>query len=152
MKQKNWYRTMALRTNDIAGKTIPSILGYHIGSIEYLEAAKAACYQSTDSAEVKYTIGVNVTAQPGDSGYKGNAHLTREEPHLLDYMHEVGTDGTFIGHQHSINTSVYYDGIRWTYGVKTGMYCDYPSEMGGTLIKFNDNSSTFEVERIIVNP
>lgn len=152
MKQKNWYRTMALRINDIAGKTIPSILGYHIGSIEYLEAAKAACYQSTDSAEVKYTIGVNVTAQPGDSGYKGNAHLTREEPHLLDYMHEVGTDGTFIGHQHSINTSVYYDGIRWTYGVKTGMYCDYPSEMGGTLIKFNDNSSTFEVERIIVNP
>lgn len=152
MKQKNWYRTMALRTNDIAGKTIPSILGYHIGSIEYLEAAKAACYQSTDSSEVKYTIGINVEAQPGDSGYKGNAHLTREEPHLLDYMHEVGTDGTFIGHQHSINTSVYYDGIRWTYGVKTGEYCDYPSEMGGTLINLSPDSSTFEVERIIVNP
>ena len=152
MKQKNWYRSMALRTNDIAGKTIPSILGYHIGSIEYLEAAKAACYQTIDSSEVKYTIGVNVTAQPGDSGYKGNAHVTREEPHLLDYMHEVGTDGTFIGHQHSINTSVYYDGIRWTYGVKTGKYCDYPSEMGGTLINLSQDSSTFEVERIIVKP
>ena len=152
MKQKNWYRSMALRTNAIAGKTVPSILGYHIGSIEFLEAAKAACYQTTDSSEVKYTIGVNVTAQPGDSGYKGNAHVTREEPHLLDYMHEVGTDGTFIGHQHSINTSVYYDGIRWTYGVKTGKYCDYPSEMGGTLIDFNKDSSSFEVERIIVKP
>ena len=152
MKQKNWYRTMALRTNDIAGKTIPSIIGYHIPHKEYLDAAKAACYQTTDSSEVKYTIGTNVVAQPGDSGYKGNAHSTREEAHLLDYMHEVGTDGTFVGHQHSINTSVYYDGIRWTFGVKTGEYCDYPSEMGGTLIKFSDNSSTFEVDRIIVNP
>lgn len=155
MKQKNWYRTMALRTNDIAGKTIPSIVGYHVPHVEYLEGAKAACYQSgTDSNNIKYTIGVNVDAQPGDSGYKGNMFDSnnRVEAHFLDYMHEVGTDGTFVGHQHSINTSIYYDGIRWTYGVKTGKYCDYPSEMGGTLIKLNDDSSSFEVERIIVNP
>ena len=67
-------------------------------------------------------------------------------------MHEVGTDGTFVGHQHLINTSVYYDEIRWTYGVKTGAYVDYPSELGGTLISLSEDSSTFEVERIIVNP
>jgi hypothetical protein len=52
-------------------------------------------------------------------------------------------DGVFVGHCHAINTSILWQGIRWTYGLKTGQY-DYhtPGQVGGTLITLNGESFT----------
>ena len=143
--QKQWYRALGLQVNKAAGKTIPSFLGYHIPTQEVLLAAQNAGYQSgADSANIKYTIGVDNVAQPGDSGYKGDLFEgIHESEGLLAIMKEIGTDGAFFGHAHLNSTSVLYEGIRWTFGLKTGTYDKSPAILGGTLITVKqDNSFT----------
>ena len=48
-------------------------------------------------------------------------------------------DAVFAGHCHANNTSVLWEGIRWTYGLKTGQY-DYHTagQLGGTLVTLWD--------------
>lgn len=146
--QKQWYRSVGLQVNAVAGKTIPSFLGFHIPTEEPLLGAIAAGYQSgADSADIKYTIGVDNTAKPGDSGYKGEMYNGVADAELLPIMKEIGTDGTFMGHVHLISTSVMYEGIRWTFGLKTGTYDQSPAIVGGTLITLQSGSNTFTVEQ-----
>ena len=61
----------------------------------------------------------------------------------MDQLHTAGVDGVFVGHCHANNTSVLWNGIRWTYGLKTGQY-DYhtPGQLGGTLITLWDKAFT----------
>ncbi len=143
--QKQWLRETGLRINAVAGKTIPSFLGYHIPTQEVLLAAQNAGYQSgPDSADITYTIGVDNVAQPGDSGYKGDLFEgIHDSEGFLGILKEIGTDGTFFGHAHLNSTSVLYEGIRWTFGLKTGTYDKSPEILGGTLITVkSDNSFT----------
>ncbi len=148
-QQKQWYRNLGLQVNHVAGKTIPSFLGYHIPTQEVLLAAQAAGYQSgADSADIKYTIGLDNVAQPGDSGYKGDLFEgIHDSEGLLAIMKEIGTDGAFFGHAHLNNTSVLYEGIRWTFGLKTGTYDKSPEILGGTLITLAADSNAFTVEQ-----
>ncbi len=147
--QKQWYRAAGLRVNKAAGKTVPSFLGYHIPTQEVLLAAQNAGYQSgADSANIKYTIGVDNVAQPGDSGYKGDLFEgIHQSEGLLAIMQEIGTDGAFFGHAHLNSTSVLYEGIRWTFGLKTGTYDKSPTILGGTLITLASGSDAFTVEQ-----
>ena len=148
--QKQWLRESGLTVNEAAKKTIPSFVCYHIPTSEVLAAAIAAGYQSgADSASIKYTIGVDVPAKPGDSGYKGDLFEgIHSSVTLLQIMKQIGTDGAFFGHAHLNSTSVLYEGIRWTFGLKTGAYDKSPEIMGGTLITLANNSSTFTVEQV----
>ncbi len=147
--QKQWYRAAGLQINQVAGKTVPSFLGYHIPTQEVLLAAQNAGYQSgADSANIKYTIGVDNVAQPGDSGCKGDLFEgIHQSEGLLAIMKEIGTDGAFFGHAHLNSTSVLYEGIRWTFGLKTGTYDKSPTIVGGTLITLSSNSNAFTVEQ-----
>lgn len=147
--QKQWFRNLGLQVNSVAGKTIPSFLGYHIPTQEVLLAAQAAGYQSgEDSASITYTIGVDNVAQPGDSGYKGDLFEgIHDSDGLLEIMKEIGTDGAFFGHAHLNSTSVLYEGIRWTFGLKTGTYDKSPTILGGTLITLAADSDAFTVEQ-----
>ncbi len=142
--QRQWLRNTGLQINAAAGKTVPSFLGYHIPTDEPLLGAIAAGYQSgEDSADIIYTIGVDNVAQPGDSGYKGDAFNGYGDAELLPILKEIGTDGVYLGHVHLISTSVMYEGIRWTFGLKTGTYDESPEILGGTLITVKaDNSFT----------
>lgn len=148
--QMNWLKDMGLQVNELAGKTIPSFVGYHIPTQEVLLAAENAGYQSgTDSAKITYTIGVDVAAQFGDSGYKGDQILydMHDNDGLLEVMKQIGTDGAFFGHVHLNSTSVLYEGVRWTFGLKTGSYDNCPVVMGGTLIMLSSDCSSFTVEQ-----
>ena len=50
--------------------------------------------------------------------------------------------GWFFGHIHWNNASVLYDGVRYTNGLKAGMYDDYePTDVGGTLITIGQSTS-----------
>ena len=140
--QKQWLRSAGLKVNQAAGKTISSFLGFHIPTEEPLLGAIAAGYQSgEDSKDIQYTIGVDNVAKPGDSGYKGDMYNGYADPDLLQILKEIGTDGTFMGHVHLISTSVMYEGIRWTFGLKTGTYDQSPEILGGTLITVADDNS-----------
>ena len=153
--QREWYYHMALQTNALAGKTVPNMLGYHIQPNEVVEAYEAADYQWGDNAsQIHYTIGEDVEAQAGDSGFKNTGDFggLHEEKHLLEYMNKTGGDGVFLGHIHNVSTSVSYSGVRWTFGLKTGTYDSSPSKVGGTVIQLNSNSSKFTVTHVPVTP
>ena len=151
-EQKEWYYTMAQRTNAIEERVIPSFVAYHIPTNEVLSAAISACYQQgEDSSNISYVIGEDVEAQEGDSGSKGEIFKgIYEATNFLRYLNEVGGDGTFFGHSHCNNTSVMFGKIRWTFGLKTGTYERYPSKVGGTLVILSANDSTFQVKQVVV--
>ena len=149
--QKEWVLNLGLRVNSVAGKTIPSILGYHVENHEVWLGAIAAGYEdgAADLNSIQYTLGEDVTAQPGDLGFKFGRHNGYKEEGWLEILQTIGADGTFFGHQHVNSLSVMYGGIRWTYGLKTGAYDQHPSQMGGTLITLSDDGSTFTLSHVI---
>lgn len=165
--QIEWYKKAAMRVNAAAGEIIPSIQCYHIGTEEVILAARAAGYQYGDeqagntyamsddpNAETYLANGkVNsiVRPQTGDLGYKmGSFSDAREAKGMLEIMNAVGTTGVFLGHNHSINTSMTYGGVRWTYGLKTGIYADDTVKKGGTLITMKKDSDSFDIRHIYV--
>ena len=174
--QIDWYGTAAKRVNAVAGEVIPSIQCYHIGTEEVLFAARAAGYQyGEDNGGAKYGmegdpelesyftpyndlftntdhfILYSVRPQTGDSGYKmGQFGYLPRANGMLELMNEVGTTGVFLGHNHSINTSMTYGGVRWTYGLKTGMFADDTVNKGGTLIKMDLEGTGLDVEQVQV--
>ena len=69
--------------------------------------------------------------------------------YILPYLKAAGTDGTFFGHQHVNALSVEWEGIRFTYGLKTGRYDESPNQTGGTVITLK--GSEFDVNHAIIN-
>ncbi len=131
--QMAYFRTTA---RDLAerngGRPIPAFMGFHIPSTEFLLADRAKGYEVAP----KYILGVDVPAEAGDFGAHREPHAIFRSPEgFLDDLHAAGVDGVFVGHCHGINTSVVWEGIRWTYGLKTGQY-DFHifTQQGGTLI------------------
>lgn len=155
--QMEWYRVSQLRVNQVAEKVIPSFCCFHVPDAELAKGLVWSGYQDVESDDTKYIIGEDgVIAQPGDSGYKYGSVTDVLLNSLYPYMNEVGCDGTFSGHLHYSSTSVYYKGIRWTLGTKTGEYVSHvPEKLGGTLISLENNANTgesFVVQQIIVTP
>ena len=153
--QHEWYRTTALRTNAIIGDKIPSMLCYHVPTIDVWLGTKAACYQEgyVDKNTIQYTIGEGNIAQSGDSGFKrGNmlSHNSYKDTGLLDIMLEVGGDSASFGHEHNCSVSTSYGGVRWTFGLKTGAYDSSPTEQGGTLFTISPDGSEIAVNHIVV--
>lgn len=155
--QINWYRKVAHRVNEVAGKVIPSMLYYHVPTTEVWLAAKAACYQqgNKDKSSIKYYLGQDITTvQNGDVGFKYGNMLTYNNCYdnpteLLDIMNEVGSDSAAFGHEHLCGISMSYGGVRWTFGLKTGDYDSSPSEQGGTLFTISQDGSDFTVKNIV---
>lgn len=155
-EQKNWYKTTAQGINALLEKTIPSFLCYHVPTKDIAEAVVAAGYQEDVDSKATYTLGVDIPSdkvQSGDSGTKGaNWNIySYEQPGLLELMKSVGTDGAFFGHEHLNSISVKYEGIRWTYGLKTGTYDSSPTVVGGTLITLDSSSNDFTVKQVQVD-
>lgn len=130
---------------------IPFFLCCHIPTQDFLDAYYAAGYQ-TEKDEGwwenfhSFEIGKDVPAKNDDFGKKAEGFFPIPQV-LLPILKECNIDGFFVGHCHVINTSVMYEGIRFTFGLKTGYY-DYYAEdsLGGTLIRLDDKS--FSVKHI----
>lgn len=128
------------------GEKVPSFMAFHIPVDEFEKAEINSGYK-TDSREF-YNIGVDVPQKNGDFGFKHKKYIPiKTNSDFLDTLKECGVDGVFAGHHHSICTSIAYEGIRWTFGLKTGQY-DYhvPGQLGGTLIELENSS--FEIRHI----
>ncbi len=131
--QMAWLRDTARALAQAnGGAVVPGFMGFHIPSTEFLLADHAKGYEVGH----KYILGVDVPAEPGDFGAHREGHACFSSPEgFLDDLHTAGIDGVFVGHCHGINTSVVWEGIRWTYGLKTGQY-DFHifTQQGGTLV------------------
>lgn len=122
---------------------IPGFLAFHIPTAEFLQAARSCGYETEDTLR-SYVIGADMPAKNGDFGCRREMHSVFEAPSgFCETMRSARIDGVFVGHDHAINTSVLWQGIRWTYGLKTGQY-DYhiPGQLGGTLITLNTDAKT----------
>ncbi len=169
-EQIEWYYNMALRTNSIAGKTIPNMLGFHIQNDAVVEGAMASIYWfgNPDDSKFRGEIGIFAEAQEGDMGYVshgvsyGNMITGRQEYYvgepavaitkkLIKYMNQTGGDGAFFGHEHYCDASISYAGVRWTFGLKTGTYeAPQGDNVGGTVVQLSNNSQEFTVTHVPV--
>lgn len=129
-----WLEERARRLGERLGELPPAFAAYHIQTGELIEAAVAAGYGDGD---VNYTLGASCPACPGDFGAKWERMTGAPSPdRFAERLVAAGVNGVFVGHCHCINTSIAYKGIRWTFGLKTGIYDYYSNgQLGGTLIE-----------------
>ncbi len=148
--QIEWLADSSIAVDTLLGYNVSKILGMHTAISEYSLAAYEAGYQQSPyiSNDDKYVIGGTVEAKNGDFGSKAELYTNAWYVEgLWGILKAHRFDGIFVGHDHVNNTSILYDGIRLTYGLKSSTY-DYHEEnqLGGTLISINKNNGNIEVE------
>jgi len=135
--QIEWYKwqvkgasaTRYGQYNPAEGKVIPSICFFHIPLLEYADAANALKAGTIDSTKV---LGEN---REGIASAKVNSGL-------FDVMKShKSTTHVFVGHDHVNNLSVDWQGIKLSYGLKTGPTSYYAENMqGGALLTLKQNA------------
>jgi len=146
--QINWYEWQIKgisaaqygEFNPEENKVVPSICFFHIPLLEFDDAAKAVKNGDINAANV---IGEN---KEGVASAKLNSGL-------FDVMKRLkSTTHVYCGHDHINNMSVDWQGIKLSYGLKTGRTSYHDEGMqGGTLVtikadKSNKVKSTAKVE------
>ena len=130
-KQTEWFETQIKEINEYAGRTVPNLIFLHIPLKQYSLAAKAL--GSEDDT--------GVFSGNGNFGENGEKVSYFESDDFWSKIKELSsTVGIFAGHDHVNSASLVYEGIRLTYGVKTGTY-DYHSVQGGTLISISSDDN-----------
>ena len=143
--QLELVRRTSTRIEQRLRKKIPSFAAYHIPTQEFVLAERQKYEkEKTDY----YTLGVDVAAEKGDFGAKFEKYSGCGEQDLLSFWRDCGVDGVFVGHYHKVNTSILWDGVRLTFGLKTGAYDYYSNgQLGGTLIECG-NDGAFTVHHV----
>jgi len=140
-----WISSTSVQIRSIACKSVPAFMAFHIPTAEFVEAEVAKGYRNDNRAQ--YAIGVDVPQCDKDFGccYENYQPIVAEG--FRDALKRTSTDAVFVGHCHSINTVITYDGVTYVFGLKTGQY-DYhnPYQLGGTLITLKNG--TFDVKHI----
>lgn len=116
------------------GRSVPAFMAFHypVDCFEYAETAKG---YKTESRPL-YVLGVDVEAKDGDFGFCLEAYdQITTDGGFIDFIKAQNVDGVFVGHVHKNTTSIKYENVRWTFGMKTGQY-DYhvAGSIGGTLV------------------
>lgn len=128
-----WYRDL------MADRDIPSYVFFHVPPHQV-----DAVYDRYNSGRKPF-----VCDQPGDFGEIndiGGDHACLN-PDFWETAKAANCRGMFMGHDHRNNGSFMHDGIRITFGLKTGSHVSHKSDLlGGTLIRLKDGG--FSVEHI----
>ena len=137
--QMKWYKEKILEN-----KMADSLLFIHIPLFEYMEAAIK--YYGSELCFISDGTKKN---ERGDFGQNLEKLCVFDSHNFFSLMKELGsTKYVFCGHDHVNNSSILYDGIRLTYGMKMGIY-DYHKMQGGTLITINENG--IDINQIIID-
>ena len=159
--QVNWFeRTSAAILAADAGVKVS--MAYHVPNYAYTQAMQQ--YDASLNGTYYYTLGLDVAARDGDFGssnlmgynnaggvidYVNNAVKTYGGKTLVEIFKAANVDSTFVGHQHDISLSMVYEGIRWTFGLKTGIYdVTNRQNLGGTLITVGENDAAVSVKHV----
>ncbi len=120
--QVNWYTD---QINELK-ECVPDVkisFAYHIQQSVFGEAyAKYDFNQSEKYQDINLDTMEGVAE--GDFGYIGRAMKNPWDSSKSIYngMKALGVDSIFVGHEHCNNVSVVYDGVRFTYGLKSSEY------------------------------
>lgn len=144
-----WYEKVVKETNEAKhgvefasltpDQIIPSVAFFHIPLFEYI-----AAYDAWEASDFDETMGSGVYEDSGIwHGYRNSGFFAKAK--------ELGsTKGIYVGHDHTNNFAVYYQGIQLSYGVKTGRGIYHDAAMiGGQVVVLNDDD-TVRVERKFV--
>ena len=128
----------------------PAFVCFHIPTQDFEDASIDAGYQSAPDVQGdvhNYTICRATDDKKADFGRKIEHLNVNGQLTLMPVLKKIGADGLFTGHFHCINTSIVYEGIRFTFGLKTGRYDYYHGDaMGGTKITLDGKD--FSVEHV----
>ena len=114
-------------------REVPAFMAFHIPVDCFKQAEIAKGYrQGNDDT---YVIGVDVEAKDNDFGFCHETYRTLKTDGFIEFLNEHNVDGVFVGHVHNACYCISYQGVSWTFGLKTGQY-DYhiPYQLGGMLI------------------
>lgn len=142
--QVDWYAGEVRRLNEQEGRTVSSMVFFHIPLQQYRTAYEL--YEA-GSPDVTYFFGEN-----GEE-LMDKVCCSSYPSKLFDTMVELGsTQATFCGHDHYNNMSLEYQGIRLTYGMSIDYLAmpgiqDDTAQRGATLITLHPDS-TWELEQI----
>ncbi len=140
--QMEWMRDSYSKISAQVGN-VPSMIFMHIPPVE-------TYYSVAESYPETYGTWPFYTDKDGDIGMATeNIGGFDSNGEFFKTAKEINCAGIFMGHQHKVATSTMYDGIRLTYGLKTGTgdYHD-PEMLGSTKITIKEADNTFEVEHI----
>ena len=154
--QMAWYRTVSAKVKAFAKETVKSFLCVHVPPEEVRTAVQDMGLEPTD----KVDWGLLTTEGNPDAtiGWRNSHDGLDEEDggkkmndYIYPYLLESGTDGVFFGHCHANAMSTVWKGIRWTYGMKTGMYEPSPGQdgTGGTLITIKSDASSVIEHKVL---
>lgn len=129
--QLDWLDTTCAHITGTLGYTPSKFIAFHIPIVEFSDAATNRGYQYSDrQKEFKIEDPTGT-----DFGCKYESIRGMEVPNLWMLLKRHNFDGVFVGHNHTNNFSIVYDGIRVTCGLKTGTHDrDRTDMLGGTSI------------------
>lgn len=143
-----WLDATSTEIANTLGYAPSKFAAFHIPITEFTAAAIAKGYQTGD--ETSFIIN-DPTGE--DFGIQNSESPRIATANLWSIMKRQNFDGVFVGHEHSNNTSIVFEGIRLTFGLKTGVYDSYEEDMlGGTLITVAEGGTDFAVEHCYVEP
>ena len=121
---------------------VPSLLFFHIPDYSAWKCVKNAYGEEMDQFPF-------YPDHEGDAGFALESLGGYDNGPFWGYAKEIGCIGMFVGHRHKVATSINCEGIRVTYGLKTGTY-DYhdPSMLGSTKITLSETAGEMAVEYV----
>lgn len=164
--QISWFK----RTIGAMKSADPSLsvsMAYHVPNYGYMQAKNQYATEESKIDTHYYTLGLDIAAKAGDFGsynvltsgtfdtfdfVDGNVKTYAGEG-LVEIFKNNNVDSVFCGHEHQVSTSINYEGIRWTFGLKTGIY-DIPEwkNLGGTAITLNSETGALSVSHVYFDP
>jgi len=135
--QVAWYENLVSRTTQLSGgKTVPSVMFFHIPLPEWNDAWDAAQEGSPEATLLCGEKRENVCCPDINSG-------------LFDSVLKMGsTNGIFVGHDHKNNFSIDYKGVVLGYGITSTDRIYYEKGIiGGLTLTFKDDG-TFDIDHI----
>ena len=138
--QIKWMHETAQKAFGKVGE-IPVLIFMHIPSIEYEEAA-------VSKYSDKYSVYPFCPGIEGDFGtsYSSYSGFSTNR-YFWNVAKAIGCKGIFVGHLHKVATSIVYEGIRLTHGIKTGTYDSHSEDLlGATKISLSAVDETVSVE------
>lgn len=145
--QMKWlYDRMTAIEEEQNDQVVKASLCYHRPTIEAQLAS-----EQYKSKRLPYTINENVKGEEGDIGSQhveisGLPVPVVQGMTFVQLLTRFHVDSVFMGHCHMVNTSITYEGIRWTFGLKSSTYTNPLKKelIGGTLIIFDKTEMSVE--------
>lgn len=147
--QMEWYEWAVKGTAKLAGYIVPSTVIMHIPVVEYLDAWNAVSIPADGKEFGEINPLYSLVASGSKYEYGGfppydPANGIKVNNGFFDLCKKLGsTRDIIVGHDHVNDFSIFYEGIRLTYAVKTGFGSYWmPEFIGGTTVNVHSSGLT----------